>query len=160
MIHRTYALFTTWVYTELGIGAKDAVFADFWQSAHTLLHGQQHLQSCHRSSACAALLPAAPFARATFFMNCVWVLHFQAFYLWGLTWVSSNISTERSASLHLVVALIRTWIGFTVELLIHDSSGAKRKGQTGSWYQGILKTAKQQKEGMYCWCCLPLLPWS
>ena len=50
--------------TELGIGATDATFADFWQSARTLLHGQQHLRSCQRSSVRAALVAAALFIGA------------------------------------------------------------------------------------------------
>lgn len=58
MIHRTYAPSTAQLYTELGFGTTDATFTDFWQSAHTLLHTQQYLQSCHRS-ACAALVAAA-----------------------------------------------------------------------------------------------------
>jgi len=85
MIHRTYTLSTAQVCTELGIGVTDATFADLWQPAHTLLHSQQHLQSImdqcglHWWPQHPLSMPAAPFARATFFINWVWVLQFQPF---------------------------------------------------------------------------------
>lgn len=113
MIHRTYAPCTAQLYTELGFGTTDATFTDFWQSAHTLLHSQPYLQSCHRSAR-AALVPAAPISACSTlcqgsFLYKLCLGAAVSVHPWGLTWLSSKISMR--------LVLIHTWVWFTVDLL-------------------------------------------
>lgn len=74
-----------------------------------------HIPCCLASNSCSPAMHQCVLQHSlsvpTFFINCVWVLQFQPFYPWGLTWVSP---------LHLGLALTCTWVQSTADILIHD----------------------------------------